>query len=229
MDALVLIVGRVAPAAQAVRGEAFALGQRYCTAVQRAGGIPLMLPPIISLNSSLPALLGRVDAVVLHGGPDIDPLRYGVTEVDERVYGVEPAHDEVELAMVDAVLAADVPLLAICRGMQVLNVAMGGTLQQDIGTETHWFGTRQIVLDPGSRVAAATGTTEISCHCVHHQGLERVADGLRIVGNDADDGSVHAVEVDALTWGVATQWHPEDTAATDPQQQSLFDALLAHT
>lgn len=229
MAPLVLIVGRISATATGVRGPAFALGQGYCTAVARAGGVPLMLPPIVALNDRLDDLLAKIDAVVLHGGPDIDPARYGATTVNDAVYGVEPAHDEVELAVARAVVAANKPLLAICRGMQVLNVALGGTLHQDIGTEDHWFAHRAIDVESGSLVATALGSPKVSSHCVHHQGLDRIADGLRIVGCDHHDGSVHAVEVPTMRFGVGVQWHPEDTAADDPHQQSLFNALLAST
>ncbi len=223
---LVLIVGRLATEAKGVRGEPFAAGQRYFHAVARAGGVPLMLPPITSLVQDVPALLQRVDAVVLHGGGDVDPRRYGQEASAEQLYGIVHEHDEVELAVVQAALAADTPMLAICRGMQVLNVAMGGTLQQHIGTEAHWFAHHEVALEPGCRLAAAVGGPTVTAgHCVHHQALDHVADGLQVVGRSAD-GLVHAAEVEAARWVVATQWHPEDSADTDSQQQALFTALV---
>ncbi|MGB8859429.1 MAG: gamma-glutamyl-gamma-aminobutyrate hydrolase family protein, partial [Ilumatobacteraceae bacterium] len=130
------------------------------------------------------------------------------------------------LAVVRAALELEVPMLAICRGMQVLNVAMGGTLRQDLGTEAHWFAHHEVVLEPGSRMAKAIGSDVVLAgHCVHHQALDRVADGLVVVGHSTD-GIVHSVELDGDAWVVATQWHPEDTAATDAQQQALFTALV---
>lgn len=225
---LVLIVGRLAAEATGVRGEPFAAGRRYFESVARAGGVPLMLPPITSLASDVATLLGRVDGVVLHGGGDVDPRHYGQQPTAEQLYGIVPEHDEMELAVARAVLDVDLPMLAICRGLQVLNVAMGGTLQQDIGTESHWFAHHEVMLSPGSRLAEAVGSTHPrACHCVHHQALDRVADGLIVVGTTAD-GIVHGCEVASARWVVGTQWHPEDTAAHDPQQQSLFDALLRH-
>ncbi len=185
-----------------------------------------MLPPISSLVDDIPALMDKVDGVVLSGGGDVDPRRYGQQPSAEQLYGIVPEHDEVELAVVRAVLASDTPMLAICRGMQVLNVALGGTLQQDIGTETHWFADHPVALDAGSRIAKAIGHDLVAkCHCVHHQALDRVADGLTIVGRTAD-GIVHACEVESASWVVATQWHPEDTAAADTDQQALFAALV---
>lgn len=229
MSPLVLIVGRISPEAKGVRGEPFAAGRKYFESVARAGGTPLMLPPIVSLVDDVPDLLRRVDAVVLHGGGDIHPRHYGQEPTAEQLYGIVTEHDEVELAVVRTAIELDVPTLAICRGMQVLNVAMGGTLQQDIGNENHWFEYSPVSLAPGSRIAAAIGSTSVgACHCVHHQALDQVADGLLVTGH-SHDGLVHAAEVDSASWIVATQWHPEDSADQDPQQQSLFAALLAHT
>ena len=226
---LVVIVGRRVEGTKGVRGEPYAAGRKYFDAVARAGGVPLMLPPITSLVDEGDSLVGRVDAVVLHGGGDVDPRRYGEEPTAEELYGVVPEHDEVEFAIVRAALERDRPLLAICRGMQVLNVAMGGTLHQDIGTQAHWFEHHPVTLDPGCRTAAAVGASTVEAgHCVHHQALATIADGLTIVGRTAD-GIPHVAEVDGARWAVAVQWHPEDSAATDPQQQSLFQALLHAT
>ena len=224
---LVLIVGRLATEAKGVRGAPFAAGRTYFNAVAAAGGVPLMLPPIESLIGDVPALLARVDAVVLHGGGDVDPRRYGQEATAEQLYGIVTEHDEVELAVVRAALDADLPMLAICRGLQVLNVAMGGTLQQHIGTESHWFAHRtDVEVSAGSRLAAALGGQHpAACHCVHHQAIDQLADGLTVTARTAD-GIIHGAEVDAARWVVGTQWHPEDTAADDPQQLALFQALL---
>ena len=223
---LVLIVGRIAGEARGVRGEPYAAGRRYFDAVARAGGIPLMLPPIPSLASEMWPLLARVDAVVLHGGGDVDPRRYGQEPTAEQLYGIVPEHDEVELAVVAAALQRDVPTLAICRGLQVLNVALGGTLRQDIGTEEHWHHFHRVALDDDCRLAGAIGSNIVERgHCVHHQALDEIAVGLDIVGR-TEDGIVHACELGSASWVVGTQWHPEDSADDDPQQQSLFDALV---
>ena len=226
MSPLVVIVGRQSTEAPGVRGVPFAAAQTYFRAVERAGGVPLMLPPILGLIDDIPALLRRCDAVVFHGGGDIDPRRYGQEATEESLYGIVPEHDAMELAMVTAAIESDKPVLAICRGLQILNVALGGTLVQDIGNEDHWLRFTANELDAGSRLAKAMGTdVPERCHCVHHQALDRLGDGLRVVGRDAD-GIIHGVELDGARWIVGTQWHPEDSADSDPQQQGLFDELI---
>ncbi|MEY4607734.1 MAG: gamma-glutamyl-gamma-aminobutyrate hydrolase family protein [Ilumatobacteraceae bacterium] len=224
---LILIVGRYSPKAEGVRGEPFAAGRRYFEAITRAGGAPVMLPPITDLVDDVVEIVARVDGLVLHGGGDIDPRHYGQQPSAEQLYGIVPEHDAVELAVARAAVHTDTPMLAICRGLQVLNVAMGGTLHQHIGSEDHWFAHHAVALDPTSRLAAAVGgTVSARSHCVHHQAIDRVGEGLRVVGTTGD-GMVHAVEVDRARWITATQWHPEDGADTDAEQQRLFDALVA--
>jgi putative glutamine amidotransferase len=224
-----MIVGRVSPEATNVRGEAFAFGQRYSKAITRAGGIPVMLPPIPALDDGrIEALLGRVDGVVFHGGGDVDPRHYGQSATAEQVYGIVAEHDAVELAVMRAAIEADVAVLGLCRGLQVLNVACGGTLLQHIGTDAHWMRYLPVELDAGSRLAKAFGTEHPEhCHHVHHQAVDRLGDGLRVVGRAAD-GMLEAVELESATWVVATQWHPEDNADTDAQQQGVFDELVRH-
>ncbi len=226
MNPLVVIVGRQSTDAPGVRGKPFAAAQTYFRAVERAGGTPLMVPPIPGLIDDLPALLRRVDAVVFHGGGDVDPRHYGQDATEESLYGIVAEHDEMELAMMSAAIDANTPVLAICRGLQVLNVVLGGTLVQDIGNQEHWHHFTVNDLEPGSRIAKAMGTDRPErCHCVHHQALDRIGDGLRVVGRHAS-GIVHAVELDGAQWIVGTQWHPEDSAHEDPQQQALFDELI---
>ena len=117
-------------------------------------------------------------------------------------------------------------LEATASGAQVIGPALGGTLVQDIGTQDHWHSYTTTELDAGSRIAKAMGTeTPNKCHCVHHQALDRLGAGLQVVGRHVS-GMIHAVELDAARWVVGIQWHPEDSAAEDPQQQGLFDELI---
>jgi putative glutamine amidotransferase len=210
---------------------ALALPRAYLDAVERAGGQPV----VVERASDVDELVARIDGVVLTGGPDLDPAAWGEPR-HPATYGVDPAADEFELALTRAAIAHEVPILAICRGMQVLNVALGGTLYQHIlddpGVERHGRpgeagGALQHTVDvePGSLLAAVTAATRVVASCHHHQAVAKVGDALRVTAR-APDGIVEGLEHDDA-WMLAVQWHPEDTAATDPEQQRLFDALVA--
>jgi putative glutamine amidotransferase len=220
------------------------VGERasYLGRVRAAGGLPVILDPGVASDAQSAAdmlrrYVERIDAIVLTGGPDVAPKRYDAP-AHGKGYGTDDLVDEFELTIARAALDAHVPLLAICRGIQVLNVAYGGSLHQHIpdlpGVEPHgrpgqaggeWVHT--VALEPSSRLAEIMGTDAPVCSCHHHQSVDRVGDGLRVVGRAAD-GIVEAVEpVDAGgDFVVAVQWHPEDTAPHDAAQQHLFDALV---
>ncbi len=207
----------------------------YLDAVARAGARPVVVDPVGEPGD----LLARVDALVLTGGPDVDPGVYGQLP-HPKTYGVDTGVDDFELPLTRDALARGIPTLAICRGIQVLNVALGGSLYQHIahdpGTEPHGRpgepnGARlhDVTVDPDSRLAAVMETTTVTASCHHHQAIDKVGDGLHVVARAAD-GIVEALELDhPEQWLLAVQWHPEDTAATDPAQQHLFDALVAQT
>jgi putative glutamine amidotransferase len=223
---LIAVVGRHSGRAEGVRGPAVAIGGRYLDALERAGATPVVVPP--SAGAIDDELVARFDGVVLAGGGDVSPVRYGAVP-GPLLEGVDDRRDAAELAVLRAVLSDPMPVLAICRGLQVLDVALGGTLVQDLPssgcTELHDESLHEVRLEPGSRVAAAMGTCLPSGHSLHHQAIDRLGDGLRVTGRSAG-GVIEAVELDGPTWVVAVQWHPEDTAATDPHQQGLFDAFV---
>jgi len=183
--------------------------------------------------------LAGAGGLMLTGGDDVAPARYGESQ-HPAVVEVEPERDEFEIALVQEARRRDLPIFAICRGVQVLNVALGGSLYQNIpddpGTEPHGRpgepgGGRlhDVTIEPGSRLAAVMQTTTATASCHHHQAIDKVGDGLHVVAR-ADDGIVEALELDRPEqWLLAVQWHPEDTAADDPAQQQLFDALVAQT
>jgi putative glutamine amidotransferase len=209
---------------------AAALPYRYVEAVLRAGGQPV----IVNDARDPKALMARVDALILTGGPDLDPARYGEA-AHPSVYGVDRADDDFECALAEAATIRSTPTLAICRGIQILNVARGGTLYQHIaddpGVPAHGQpgvagGARvhEVTLDKDSLVADVMGATTVSASCHHHQAIAKLGDGLRVVGR-AHDKIVEAVELDGQ-FLLAVQWHPEDTADEDPAQQRLFDALV---
>jgi putative glutamine amidotransferase len=225
---LIAIAGRISPEATNVRGPAYAGGQGYANAVARAGGQAVIIPPTgIGLDRTVQAL-SRFQGVVLHGGGDINPARYGQAPTEQSLYGIIDEHDELEFAVLAAALALDLPVLAICRGHQVLNVHCGGTLMQDIGTEKHWHTHHPVSIEDGSRLAAAVGNRSVvdACHSVHHQAIDRLGDGLRVTAM-SDDGFIEGIELVDSRWAVGVQWHPEDTAATDTVHQALFNAFVA--
>ena len=204
----------------------------YLDAVARAGARPIVVDPIGDPSG----LLERVDALVLSGGPDVDPARYGQAP-HAKTYGVDRRVDDFEVPLVREAMARATPTLAICRGIQVLNVARGGTLHQhvldDPGVPAHGRpgepnGAREleVTVEAGTLLAKVMGSTRVVASCHHHQAIDRVGDGLRVVAR-ADDGIIEALELDHTAgWLLAVQWHPEDTAANDPSQQRLFDALV---
>jgi putative glutamine amidotransferase len=194
-----------------------------------------MRPLVVAESDPEAALeiLDRVDGLMLLGGGDLDPARYGA-EPHPEVYGVDPDRDAVEIALVRAAADRGIPTLAICRGIQVVNVAFGETLVQHLpdvpGLVQHGVpggGTparHTVKVTPDTRLAEAVGRESVECSSHHHQALDRLGDGL-VVTSRADDGVIEAVELDGPGWMVAVQWHPEDTAAEDAAQQALFDAL----
>ena len=214
------------------RGGAFAIPEAYVDALRRAGARPILLLP--GEDAKADELLGRVDGLMLVGGGDIDPALYG-EEPNEATRGIEPDRDELEIALLREADRIGMPTLAICRGIQVMNVAFGGTLIQHLpdvaGSSGHAapngeaHATHLVKIAPGSRLEEATGAEVISCSTHHHQGIDRLGNGLVATGW-TDDGLVEAVEGERA-WMLGVQWHPEDTAADDQVQQAIFNVFVA--
>jgi putative glutamine amidotransferase len=221
------------PAGRVAKWDAggFAVPDTYVLAAQRAGMRPLAV--MESEPDAALEVLGHVGGLLLLGGGDLDPVTYGA-EGHARVYGVDRDRDAVELALVREALDRAMPVLAICRGLQVLNVALGGTLIQHVpdlgGATEHGVpgggGTvmHDVKVEPGCLLAEVTGAEVLATSSHHHQAVHALGDGLHVTAR-ADDGIVEAVEHDGPGWMVAVQWHPEDTAADDPAQQALFGGL----
>jgi gamma-glutamyl-gamma-aminobutyrate hydrolase PuuD len=197
----------------------------YVSAVIRSGGWPVLLPPAPVEPRRVLALF---DGLVITGGPDVDPSRYGAARHQETGRP-RPDRDAWEASLCQAALAVDVPLLAICRGLQVLNVAQGGTLHQHLPDVVGHSGHRvapgqmrrnQIRVHPGTQTAAVLGT-DCTGLCHHHQAIDRLGDGLTAVGF-AEDEIVEAVEIAGKAFAVGVQWHPED----NPDDVRLFQALI---
>jgi putative glutamine amidotransferase len=194
------------------------LNEAYVTAIRAAGLTPLILPPLEP--SELGAVASAVKGVVLTGGEDIDPAEYGA-ERSEKTTDVHPMRDKCELALANLAHERRIPTLAICRGMQLVNVALGGTLIQDIASECpsniehdlskeRRMRVHDVSIAAGSALAAAVGDTQITVNSSHHQALARVGDGLRVTAK-APDGIVEGAEwVRDDWWMLAVQWHPEE-------------------
>ncbi len=201
--------------------EAALIPYDYVRAVERAGGRAVLIPPD---DEGIDEVLDALDGLIFSGGNDLEPESYGA-EPDPTTNGTNPARDRGELALLTAALARDLPVLAICRGVEVLNVARGGDLVQHlpdvVGHEEHRavageFSDHTVRVDPSSRIGSVAG--DVKSH--HHQGLGRIGDGLREVAW-AEDGIVEAVEDPEKPFLVGVLWHPE--AGED---QRLFEQLV---
>jgi putative glutamine amidotransferase len=198
-----------------------ALGMTYLRTLDAAGAIPVVLPTVGT--DHLPPLLDRLDGICLSGGPDLDPAAYGARDRHAELGPTEPSLDAFELALARQALDRDLPILAICRGAQALNVACGGTLhqhipghrQQDPAIQT----THDVRIAARSRLHRIFRTRTLEVNSFHHQAVDRIGQGLRVVGR-ADDGTIEAMEGTGFVVGV--QWHAE----TLPEHLPLFEALV---
>lgn len=201
----------------------------YFEAVQRAGGIPILLPPQPVSDEVVARVLRGLDGLIVTGGADVDPARYGHEPAPET----DKPHlerDAWEDALLTEAIDSGLPFLGICRGMQVLNINRGGTLLQhlpDVVGDDRFrigngeFATNVVTTEPGSEVDALVGA-KLPVKSYHHQGLDVVGDGLRVTAR-TDDGIVQAVELEGVPFGVAVQWHPEEDAVEDVR---LFAGLV---
>jgi putative glutamine amidotransferase len=195
--------------------QAMLLPRGYLDAVRRGGGLGVMLAPDPALVEDPAEALDLIDGLVLAGGADIDPASYGAT-AHEKTSGTVPERDAYEIAMARGAIERDMPLLGICRGMQLLNVACGGTLDQHIANlEVHRhtpgaFHDHEVVLEPESLAAEATGGTRVRVKSHHHQGVDRLGDGLVVSGRAAEDDLIEAIELPESGFGLGVLWHPEE-------------------
>ena len=181
----------------------------YVKAVRKAGALPIVLAVVDA--SDIEPLLDSVDAVVITGGCDIDPASYGAAP-DPRLGTLNPARDEIDLAVARAVVARDQPTLAVCRGIQVLDVALGGTLVQHVDEhmrlDAYNLDVHPVKIEPGSTLAGVVGATEIGVNTLHHQVIDTLGPGVHAVAWNPD-GHVEGIEVDGAPHVLGVQWHPE--------------------
>ena len=197
-----------------------ALGMSYLQAIERAGAVPVVLPPCVS---DLESLISRLDGVCLSGGPDLDPEAYGARGRHGELGPTEPLLDAFELALARAAIGRGMPLLGICRGAQALNVACGGTLHQHLPghrqSEPGFRVTHEVDVLAGTRLAGLLGAGAHAVNSFHHQAVDRVGRGLRVAALAAD-GTVEAIEGPGFAIGV--QWHAETL-----KDGRLFEALVS--
>lgn len=214
--------------------EIFWLRDDYVRAVETAGGLPLVLAP--GFPGDAAELLDRVDGLVLTGGADVGPQLYG-EPTHPTVIQVLPARDAFELALTHEALERDLPILAICRGHQVLNVATGGTLIQDIpsqleGTVDHdpegerWHPAHGVRILPGTRLREILGKDDVAVNSFHHQAVKDVGEGLVVSALSEEDGVVEGLERPASRFVLGVQWHPEAFWDRPETFQPLFEALV---
>ena len=226
---LVAIPGRFSSSASAHRHRALTTARALSELVLAAGGEPVTVHPRapggVLTPDEVGARLAFADAVLLPGGGDLDPARYGQSAAHDEVYDVDAEQDAFDLAVARWAVGAGIPLLAVCRGMQVVNVALGGDLEQHMDSP-HRHVVHEVRVDPGTVLAAAVGPT-VQVSCYHHQRVLRLGTGL-VPAASAADGCVEALVLpEAAGWFLAVQWHPEDTFTTDIDQVAVVRALLA--
>jgi putative glutamine amidotransferase len=207
----------------------------YAAAVQAAGALALLLPPDETVAETPDPLLDRIDGLILSGGCDVDPATYGA-ERHPATRGVRPERDRFEVALLRGALERSMPILGICRGMELMNVALGGTLIQHlpdlVGHGEHRrtpgvMGDHEVRLEPGSLAARAAGREEVAVKSHHHQGVDTLGEGLVASGwAVADDRVVEAFELRGHRFALGVLWHPEEDEHS-PVIGSLVEAVRA--
>jgi len=210
-----------------------ALGVAYVDAVVRAGGVPVVIAPLSPAATAL--LLGRLDGLLLSGGPDLHPSAYGA-DAHEQLGPTEPDVDTFELSLCAAAVSCGLPVLGVCRGAQLLNVSRGGTLHQHLPDVVGdgvphrqqapgWQGTHTADINAGSRLATLIGPAQLTVNSFHHQAIDRLAADL-VTSAHAPDGVIEAIEGSGEAFCLGVQWHAE-SLCEETRQLWLFEALVA--
>jgi putative glutamine amidotransferase len=217
----IAIVARFAESTSATRYEAIVTARRLAEGVWAAGGEPLTFLAVA--HSDWAGRLDGIDGVLMPGGADIDPRNYGQDPISDELYGMDMMQDEVDISLIRHVLSVGLPMLAICRGLQITNVALGGTLTQHM-EKPHLHHVAPVTVDSHDVELGLTDAT-VSASCYHHQAIDKLADGLTVIARAAE-GHIEAVKIDSLGWAFGVQWHPEDNYDTERGQLEIFEQFV---
>lgn len=217
----IAILGRFAEGTTVTRYRGLVTAQALAEAVWAAGGEPLTFLPVEGSDWS--ERMAGIDGILMPGGGDIDPSSYSAEPTSDEIYGVDQKQDAVDFSLAKWALDNAVPLLAICRGCQLVNVALGGTLVQHMADD-HRHKVHQVELAQGEELGFTEATVEVSCY--HHQAIDKLGAGLEVLAASVD-GVVEAVRFPSEAWAFGVQWHPEDNFAENPQQLALFERFVA--
>ncbi len=236
MRPLIGITGRKDTSARLLNAPMHSVGETYTYAIHKMGGTPIILPPLFSADD-WPVLLDRLDGLLLSGGEDIDPAHYG-QETETWIGGVDSRRDAAELGLIPLLLKRGVPVLGICRGHQMLNVALGGDLYQDIAAYfpnalDHPYTparpleaiVHDVTIEPGSRLHAILGETEMPVNSAHHQAVKTPGRDMVVVAH-APDEVIEATEMPGHPFCLSVQWHPEAMVKSDDSMWPLFERFV---
>lgn len=217
----IAILGRFAEQTSVTRWEGLVTARKLAEGVWAGGGEPLTLLPVA--NSDWTERMRGVDGMLMPGGGDLNPRLYGHEATTEEVYGIDDLQDETDLGLLQYTLDAAVPVLAVCRGLQLVNTLRGGTLVQDMDIHHRHHVASVTVLKHSEELGLSNPTLKASCY--HHQVIDMLGDGLEVIAHSAE-GHIEAVKIESPGWAFGVQWHPEDNFAEERGQAELFEQLV---
>ena len=217
----IAILGRLAEGTTVTRSRAVVTARALVDAVWAAGGDPLTFLPVEA--SDWNERMAGIDGILMPGGGDLDPSHYASEVTTDEIYGVDAVQDAVDFSLVKWAIENAVPLLAVCRGCQLVNVALGGTLIQHM-EDDHRHKVHPVNVTEAAQLGLTDDVVESSCY--HHQAIEQLGRGLEVVATSGD-GVVEAIKIPSKAWAFGVQWHPEDNFESNAQQLAIFERFVS--